>query len=292
MARQLSLDLHLLRAYGRFVDQVCNIFTKQVPYHESFIESFARGSYLELDYELEATNQAFFRQEFQKRKSKVHVPVVYHEFTARRVLTTEWIHGVKLADASKETIRALIPVGVELFLTQLLDIGVFHADPVREPYIAFTLIILLAYLHSNGCILSQHPGNLYVMDNNTLCLLDFGLIAEIDVHARKSMTSAIISLLTGDFDKLISRDAKDLGFLPDDLDTSELKPILTKILTTGLVQSGSNMIERKRKLMSISEELNEVFFRYPFSVPPFFALVTRGLGLLEGEKDYDYMFLL
>lgn len=34
--------------------------------------------------------------------------------------------------------------------------------------------------------------------------------------------------------------------------------------------------------MEISNELNEVFFKYPFTVPPFFALVTRGLGLLEG----------
>ena len=125
------------------------------------------------------------------------------------------------------------------------------------------------------------------MDNGTLCLLDFGLIAEIDNQARRSMTSALYHLLTGDFDTLIARDAKDLGFLPEDLDISELKPILTKILTTGLVESGSNLVERKRKLMSISEELNEVFFRYPFSVPPFFALVTRGLGLLEGKQNVD-----
>jgi predicted unusual protein kinase regulating ubiquinone biosynthesis (AarF/ABC1/UbiB family) len=44
--------------------------------------------------------------------------------------------------------------------------------------------------------------------------------------------------------------------------------------------------------VEISNELNEVFFRYPFSVPPFFALVTRGLGLLEGialsgDPDFD-----
>ena len=128
MVQRLSLDLYLLKAYGRFVDTVCNIVTKQVPYHESFMDSFARGSYLELDYELEAQNQTFFRQEFQKRRSKVHVPLVYPEFTSRRVITSEWINGVKLADAPKDRIRALIPVGVELFLTQLLDIGVFHAE--------------------------------------------------------------------------------------------------------------------------------------------------------------------
>ncbi len=131
-----------------------------------------------------------------------------------------------------------------------------------------------------------HPGNLYVTKGQggdpTLCLLDFGLIAHVDENASTYLTSAILNLLQGDFESLIAHDAKRLGFLPQDLDTTELQPILKKILKEGLVESGSNLHDRRRNLMAISSELNEVFFRYPFSVPPFFALVTRGLGLLEG----------
>jgi aarF domain-containing kinase len=68
--------------------------------------------------------------------------------------------------------------------------------------------------------------------------------------------------------------------------------LLKTILTKGLLESGSNLHQRKRKLMDISNELNDVFFNHPFSVPPFFALVTRGLGLLEGialsgDPDFD-----
>ena len=55
---------------------------------------------------------------------------MYDHLSSRRVLTTEWVDGVKLADAPSDQIRDLIPIGVELFLTQLLDIGAFHADPV------------------------------------------------------------------------------------------------------------------------------------------------------------------
>jgi len=173
---------------------------------------------------------------------------------------------VKLADSSKETIRKLIPVGVELFLTQLLDMGAFHSDP--------------------------HPGNLLVTEEGTLCLIDFGLCAEVEPAAREAMTKAIVHLLYRDFDSLIHSDTKELGFLPHDFDTEELTPILTKVLTGGLLQSGSDLHKRKRKLMEISNELNEIFFRYPFRVPGFFALVTRGLGLLEGialvgDPDFD-----
>lgn len=130
------------------------------------------------------------------------------------------------------------------------------------------------------------PGNLYVTKSKdgvpTLALLDFGLIADVDETARNSMTNAIVNLLQGDFDTLIAHDAKQLGFLPHDMDVTALKPVLKTILKTGLVDSGSNLHDRKRNLMAISNELNEVFFEHPFSVPPFFALVTRGLGLLEG----------
>jgi predicted unusual protein kinase regulating ubiquinone biosynthesis (AarF/ABC1/UbiB family) len=131
-----------------------------------------------------------------------------------------------------------------------------------------------------------------VTPQGKLCLIDFGLCATVDEQAREGMTQAIVHLLARDFHSLVHDDTKQLGFLPQDFDTTELKPLLTKILTGGLLESGSNLQTRKRKFMEISNELNEVFFQYPFSVPPFFALVTRGLGLLEGialtgDPDFD-----
>lgn len=125
-----------------------------------------------------------------------------------------------------------------------------------------------------------------------LCLLDFGLCAEVDTKSRNALTKAIVHLLLRDFDALVSQDAIELGFLPADFDASALKPLLTKILTVGVVEPGSNLHKRKKKLMEISNELNQVFFQFPFSVPPYFALVTRGLGLLEGialtgDPDFD-----
>ena len=96
------------------------------------------------------------------------------------------------------------------------------------------------------------------------------------------MAKALTHLLYRDFDTLVDKDSKDLGFLPEDFDTEPIKPILIKVLNGGLLEAGSDMKMRKRKFLEISSELNEIFFKYPFQVPPFFALVTRGLGLLEG----------
>lgn len=157
----VTLDLFLLVSYGKFVDKLFTIITNQIPYHEMFLNTFASGAYMELNYINEADNQTFFRNElhsrfhgntntnkkhssssrllqlFQNRHrvrgrthaEKVMVPKVYNEYTTERILVSEWIDGIPLARAPPEQIRKLIPIGVELFLCQLLDIGRFHADP-------------------------------------------------------------------------------------------------------------------------------------------------------------------
>ena len=53
------------------------------------------------------------------------------------------------------------------------------------------------------------------------------------------MTKALTNLLYRDFDALVEKDAKELGFLPEDFDTEPLKPVLIKVLTGGLLESGS-----------------------------------------------------
>lgn len=127
MRRNFSLDLYLLQRIGVLVDVFTSMFTNQPPFHKALYESFAQGSYMELDYENEAKNQLRFRKEFADRRCPVVVPEVYSDLSTERVLTTQWIDGIKLADSPKEQIRKLIPVGVEVFLTQLLDMGAFHS---------------------------------------------------------------------------------------------------------------------------------------------------------------------
>ena len=131
MRRSFSLDLYILQHIGVMVDILTSTFTNQPPFHKALYESFAAGSYSELDYEHEAANQKSFRKELSERSCPVVIPRVYDELTSEKMITSQWIDGIKLADAPKERIRELIPVGVELFLTQLLDIGAFHAGEYR-----------------------------------------------------------------------------------------------------------------------------------------------------------------
>ena len=96
--------------------------------------------------------------------------------TSRKVLL-EFIDGVQLAKSSAAVIKRLIPVGVKVYLAQLLDTGFFHSDP--------------------------HPGNLLVDKKGRLVLIDFGLCATVAKPDTENMTKAIVHLMGGDMGKLL-----------------------------------------------------------------------------------------
>lgn len=194
---------------------------------------------------------------------RVHVPRVHRCATTRRVLTTEWVEGKQLAASPPAVIRRLVPVGVECFFSQLIDTGFFHSDP--------------------------HPGNLLVTPDGRLALIDFGLCATVPLPAGNVIARAVVHLLKGDLPELL-HDAAQLGFLPsgeegwawrgqDALLAAELGELLQEARLAAIVNVSSR---RRAQLHAVSGRLNRLFFDYPFTVPDYFALITRALIVLEG----------
>jgi predicted unusual protein kinase regulating ubiquinone biosynthesis (AarF/ABC1/UbiB family) len=83
----------------------------------------------ELDFLNEAQSQIQMKQLLKGSSPGVYVPKVFSDLSTRRLLVSEWIDGIKLTQASQEDIRRLTKVAQECFLRQLLEWGVFHADP-------------------------------------------------------------------------------------------------------------------------------------------------------------------
>lgn len=101
-------------------------FTAQTTDYQQLLSTFAEGLYTELDFRNEALNGMRMQtllDESEFSSADVVIPKPVLEYTTRRVLTMEWITGVKLTTLSKPEIRDLIKVGQEAFLTQLLQIG-------------------------------------------------------------------------------------------------------------------------------------------------------------------------
>lgn len=72
-----------------------------------------------------------------------------------------------------------------------------------------------------------------------------------------------------------------LGFLPPDSDRDAILGVLSHVLDLT-VQAGSDMRSRVKNFKTVSDDLNQIFFEFPFQVPPYFALITRALLTLEG----------
>ena len=180
MIRAVSLDLYLARRYMQAVEWFkTNVLTgvfgaaDRTPFDVALLDTFARASYLELDYREEARNLLRFTEELVPLLGgRVYVPWHSAAATRRKVLVTEWIEGEQLARSPPEVISALTAVGVDCFLTQLLHVGFFHSDP--------------------------HPGNLLVDRQGRLVLIDFGLCAEIAQFDARQLTSAIVHLTRGE----------------------------------------------------------------------------------------------
>lgn len=101
-------------------------FTAQTTDYQQLLSTFAEGLYTELDFRNEALNgmrmQALL-DESEFSITDVVIPKPNLAYTTRRVLTMEWITGVKLTTLTAPEIRELIKVGQECFLEQLLSIG-------------------------------------------------------------------------------------------------------------------------------------------------------------------------
>ena len=258
-----------MRILAGVTEKIITTLTNQRPSNVAILDTFASASLEEINYMKEAANQERFRTDLVPRlKGQIYIPQVYHEFTTRKVIVSEWVDGNKLASSSPDVIERLTKVGLECFLNQLLVTGHFHADP--------------------------HPGNLLVTEDGKLALIDFGLCAHVPMPDTKTLTLAIVHLMQKDINGLIL-DAINLGFLPKDIDVdrieadvqklfdeSEVVEEIMKISTPFSTKQFSSIVSRRKKFWAVSKDLNKIFFNYPFLVPDYFALMSRAMIVLEG----------
>ncbi|WP_218082821.1 ABC1 kinase family protein [Anthocerotibacter panamensis] len=248
----VTLDLYLLRtllawAKGTFP----KIFKSDVV---AILDEFGTKLFEEMDYIQEGQNAERFAR-LLKAIPEVYVPTIHWAYTRHRVLTMEWIDGIKLTKVEEVKAQGLdankiIEVGVQASLRQLMEYGFFHADP--------------------------HPGNLMAMRDGRLAYLDFGMMSEVTPEQRYGLLEAVVHLVNRDFPAL-SRDYVNLGFLETGADLSLITPALEMVFGSALGSSVSDL-----NFKSITDKLSGVMYELPFRVPAYYALIIRSLVTLEG----------
>lgn len=251
LARRIAQDLYIMRQLARWAtNNLAQVRSDLV----GIMDEFGARIFEEMDYTHEAENAIRFADLYGGLRD-IYVPSIYPEYTARRVLTMEWVSGTKLTQIDaleRQNIDAtyLIDVGVQCSLRQLLEHGFFHADP--------------------------HPGNLLATPDGKLAYLDFGMMSEVKPYQRYGLIEAVVHMVNRDFEGL-ANDYIKLEFLSPDTDLRPIIPALAEVFNNAL---GASVAELNFK--SITDEFSALMYEYPFRVPAYYALIIRSLVTLEG----------
>ena len=141
------------------------------------VAQFKQWTARELDLQREAASASELRENMVAEPG-YYVPEIDWRRTARRVLTLEWLDGIKLNDRDAlieagQDCHALAMTLVRAFLRQAVVDGFFHAD--------------------------LHHGNLFALPDGRIAAIDFGIMGRIDRRARVWLAEILYGLITGDY---------------------------------------------------------------------------------------------
>lgn len=224
------------------------------------VEEFAWGLKKELDYTSEGRNCERMENNFAGDNS-VKIPKVFWEYSTSRVLTMEYIDGVKLSNYevlekkgyNRKTIADNLARAI---LKQILFDGFFHADP--------------------------HPGNIAVQENNCVCFMDFGLMGYLSDERKKQVVKLVFALVSKDSSKIV-RAVLDMGALNKDTNLEKLKRDMDMLISLYY-----SIPLSKINFGQVLTEMLELAFQHKVKIPTELTIMAKSLITLEGVlKELD-----
>jgi ubiquinone biosynthesis protein len=221
---------------------------------------FAAAMREELDFRVEARNMAAVaatwpdQQRAVGRGASVVMPAIHEQLCTEHVLVIEWLDGVNLRAAGQQIDdrgldRAQMARAVlRSMVYQITEGGVFHADP--------------------------HPGNIMLLADDRLALLDFGSVGHLDAQQRIALQNLLLAVGRGDSAAL--RDALlDLVDRTDELDEYQLERALGQFIARHLTGGAGASAQMFTDLFRLAT-------RFELTIPAEIGTVLRALGTLDG----------
>ncbi|PSB29830.1 ABC1 kinase family protein [Chlorogloea sp. CCALA 695] len=229
-------------------------------------EECCRILWEEIEYLNEGRNADTFRRNFRDH-NWVKVPRVYWRYTSPRVLTLEYVPGIKIShyealEAAGLDRKLLARQGAESYLRQLLNHGFFHADP--------------------------HPGNLAVSPDGSLIFYDFGMMGQIRTGVREQLMKTLFGIAQKDANQVVAS-LVELGAIAPTDDMGPVRRSIQYMLDHFMDQPFEN-----QSVSAISEDLYEIAYDQPFRFPATFTFVMRAFSTLEGvgkglDPEFSFM---
>ncbi|MHC0062559.1 ABC1 kinase family protein [Nostoc sp. UIC 10890] len=229
-------------------------------------EECCRILWEEIDYLNEGRNADTFRRNF-RGYDWVNVPKVYWRYATSRVLTLEYLPGIKISqyealEAAGLDRKVIARQGAQAYLLQLLNSGFFHADP--------------------------HPGNIAVSANGALIFYDFGMMGRIKSNIREGLMQTLFGIAQKDGDRVV-QSLIDLGAIAPTDDMGPVRRSVQYMLDNFMDKPFEN-----QSVAAISDDLYEIAYNQPFRFPATFTFVMRAFSTLEGvgkglDPEFNFM---
>jgi predicted unusual protein kinase regulating ubiquinone biosynthesis (AarF/ABC1/UbiB family) len=229
-------------------------------------EECCRILWEEIDYLNEGRNADTFRRNFRGYEW-VKVPRVYWRYASPKVLTLEYVPGIKISqyealEAAGLDRKVLARQGAQAYLLQLLNNGFFHADP--------------------------HPGNIAVSPEGHLIFYDFGMMGQIKSNVREGLMETLFGIAQKDGDRVV-QSLIDLGAIAPTDDMGPVRRSVQYMLDNFMDQPFEN-----QSVAAISDDLYEIAYNQPFRFPATFTFVMRAFSTLEGvgkglDPEFNFM---
>lgn len=232
----------------------------------ALVQEFAFNLHCELDYRREGQNADRFRQAFAGDPA-IYIPHIYWMYSTEQVLVMERLQGVKVNDlaaleAAHIDRKVIAANSVRLMLEEMFVHGFFHADP--------------------------HPGNLYVLPNGRIGLLDFGMVGRLDETLQEGLTQLLLALSKEDSERVMD-EMLLLGMLRGHVNRQALKRDLDHLIACYMNRSVQEMAA-----VNLFNEITALARRHHLRLPVDLVLMAKVMAISEGiglQLDPDFQFI-
>jgi len=221
---------------------------------QDIVDAFERSMSKELDYTAEARSMEQFRKLYAEYTA-FYIPKPFRELSTERMLVIEFVSGCKITDKAQLLAWNLRPetvaeTGMDIYLTQIFEFGVFHADP--------------------------HPGNVLVQPDGTVVLIDFGMVGRLTKPQKYAFAGVFIGMARQDA-RSMALNFRRLALTAEIPDMRAFESDLSQ-----LIEDFATLDVKEMSMSDLADALQTVIYNYKLQVPGAVFLVLRALVILEG----------
>ncbi|HXV22009.1 MAG TPA: 2-polyprenylphenol 6-hydroxylase [Desulfuromonadales bacterium] len=258
----VETDLDILSGLAYLIER--HIPASEIYDPSGIVKEFRRTIQREMDFAREGHTIDRFAANFAGDPT-VHVPKVYWEQTGETVLTMEFVDGIKISEFARLTeagydLKVIARNGADAFLKQVLVHGFFHGDP--------------------------HPGNLFILPGNTICMLDYGMVGRLGENLKFQLVDLLVAVLQRDADSVISQ----LLYSGELMDESNIRHLRRDL--NEFIDDYYEVPLQEIKVGRLLTEFVEILTRYRIKFPSDLMLLAKALVTIEGvgrqlDPDFD-----